>query len=601
MLLILFELIFLFFIRKECNLIAVFLISLANSSFFSFFLSFIPKKISKKISYIIVVLLLVIFITHTIYYAVFGDVLSISTALNNITAIAFYEVIIDKLIRHWYILVMYVTLSIIYILLIHRDVIYIKKNKFCYAAIILFIISGVIAFGIGETDKNVLLKNVKEYGLLTTIQIDLKNYFLSSDTKMVYNENNESYSTLDYNILNTKFIESDNEEINEISKYLRNSIPSNKNEYTGIFKGKNLIIILAESFSEVAIDKDLTPTLYKLYNEGIKFENYYSPTFRIGTADAEYMLDNSLLPVDINTALIESNDNYMIYNYANVFKENGYNIYSYHNYDYDYYERDKYFKNLDYNYLACGNGLEDIINCNARIPSDYEMMKETISDYIDDDNFMTYYVTMSGHFNYDSNHTIVKKNYDLVKELSYSEKVRYYMATQIELDRGVNALIDILKEKNKLEDTVIMIVGDHYPHGLTLEEFNEISTYERDKMFEKVKMPLIIYNSEVSDISTDKYFSMIDILPTILNLYGFSFDSRLLLGRDVFSDNLTPVIFYNRSFITEKGKYNSLTEKFSGDYDKKYISSIQNDMYNKFRISRLILENDYYKIFKTDN
>lgn len=598
MLLLLFELIFSLFIGKGSNLVSLTLISLAISSFFSILLSFFSKKISNKISYALSIILLIVFIIHTIYYSIFGDILSLSTVVNNTKAIAFYEVLIDKLIKHWYLFLIYIVITGIYILLIRKNIIPIKKNKFYYISIFLLMLSGFIAFNINKNNEFVLMKSVKNNGLFITIFKDIKNNYLGHDSKIIYNENNEKYSVSDYNILDTKFPKTKNKEINEISSYLQNSVPSNKNEYTGLFKDKNLIIILAESFSDIAIDKEITPTLYKLHSESIKFNNYYSPTFRIGTADAEYMLDNSLLPVDIETALVESNSNYLIYNYAKAFKNIGYKTYAYHNYDYDFYERDKYFENLEYNYLACGNGLEKKINCNLKTPSDYEMMKKTINDYVKDDKFMTYYVTMSGHFNYSSNHTIVKKNYDLVKDLPYSEKVKYYLATQIELDKGINSLITTLKENDRFDDTVIMIVGDHYPHGLTLEEFNEKSSYERDKMFEKVKMPLIIYNSEIEKISTSKYFSMIDILPTILNLYGISFDSRLLIGRDAFSNNETPIIFYNRSFITNRGTYNALSGKSEGKLTKDDITNINKDMYNKFRASRLILENNYYSLLK---
>lgn len=598
MLLVLFEVIFSLFVVKEGNLLVIILTSLAISAFFSLVLSFFSKNIQNKLNYIFIIILLIIFLVHTIYYTIFDDILSLNTILNNLKAIAFYEVLIDRIIRYWYLILIYIILAIINILLIHKNVMNLKKNKNYYIAMILFILSGILVFNINKNTDNILIKSARNNGLLMTICKDIKNTFFNNDSKIIYNENNEKYLVSEYNILNTEFPKTKNEEINEISSYLKNSIPSNKNEYTGIFKDKNLIIILAESFSDIAIDKELTPTLYKLYNDSIRFNNYYAPTFRIGTADAEYMLDNSLYPVDIETALVESNNNHLIYNYANVFKDIGYKTYAYHNYDYDFYERDKYFENLKYNYLACGNGLEEKINCSLKTPSDYEMMKNTVNDYINDEKFMTYYVTMSGHFNYSSNHTIVEKNYNLVKELPYSEKVKYYLATQIELDKGIEALMKELKDNNKLDNTVIMLVGDHYPHGLTLDEFNEKSSYKRDKMFEKVKMPLIIYNPEVKNISTDKYFSMIDILPTILNLYGISFDSRLLIGRDVFSENETPVIFYNRSFITNKGTYNALLEKGEGTLTKDDIKTVKDDMYNKFRASRLILENDYYSLIK---
>lgn len=600
MLILLFELFFLLFIGKRGNWFLISLFSLIISFCYYLVLSFVPKKINKKITNVSVIILILIYIFQFIYFQIFGDLLSISTILDNSDAVVFYQIVLNKILVNWYVIFIYLLLGGLYLFLINKEKIVIKKSKFYYIIPVLFIVLFIYFSENNDANKKdfILLKSVKEYGLLITIKDDIKNYFFPSNDSVVYTVNEGKYNTKEYNILDIDFPISDDSFINEISNYLENQEPTKKNEYTGIFENKNLIVILAESFSELSIDEDITPTLYRLYNNSIKFNNYYSPLYRVGTADGEYVVDNSLLPIDKDTALIESNDNYLIYNYANVFKSLDYNIFAYHNYDYDYYDRNVYFGNLGYDYLACGNGLEESINCELRIPSDYELFKSTIDYYINEDKFMTYYITMSGHVNYDESHSIVKKNYDLVKDLPYSEKSKFYLSTQIELDRGLEVLINKLEENNKLDDTVIMLVGDHYPYGLSLDEINELSSYNRDNIFEKVKMPLIIYNRNLKDVNIDKYCSQIDILPTILNLFGVEYDSRLLLGKDIMSDGLSPIIFQNRSFITENGKYNAITEVFNGDGDKQYIEDIRNQIYNKFRISRLILEKDYYKYLK---
>ena len=99
MLLVLFEVIFSLFVVKEGNLLVIILTSLAISAFFSLVLSFFSKKIQNKLNYIFIIILLIIFLVHTFYYTIFGDILSLSTILNNIKAIAFYEVLIDKIIN----------------------------------------------------------------------------------------------------------------------------------------------------------------------------------------------------------------------------------------------------------------------------------------------------------------------------------------------------------------------------------------------------------------------------------------------------------------------------------------------------------------------
>lgn len=100
-------------------------------------------------------------------------------------------------------------------------------------------------------------------------------------------------------------------------------------------------------------------------------------------------------------------------------------------------------------------------------------------------------------------------------------------------------------------------------------------------------------------IKVEKIGSSLDILPTVLNLFGVEFDSRLLIGRDILSDSDPLVIFSDRSFITNKGRYNAITGEFvpnSGEeIEEDYVKEINNVIYKKYQMSRLILENDYYR------
>lgn len=347
----------------------------------------------------------------------------------------------------------------------------------------------------------------------------------------------------------------------------------------------------------MAIMEDITPTLYKLKNEGINFNNFYTPLFPVSTADGEYLTDTSLLPAEGIWSIENVEGKTFPYTYANILKNDGYSTFAYHNYDYKYYKRDKYFPTMGYDtYLAAGNGLENRMDFSKVPSSDYEMVKTTIDDYIEKEKFVAYYMTMSGHMNYDKSNAIVEKNWNIVKDLAYSNKAKAYLATQIELDKALQELVTRLEEKGKLDDTVIVIVGDHYPYGLTLEEMQELSVKQLDE-FEKFNMPFIIYNSEEDKkIISNKYSSSLDVLPTILNLFGVEFDSRLLMGKDIFSDSEPLVIFSDRSYITNKGRYNSITEIFEGeDVDEAYINNVKQEIYYKYRYSRLILENDFYR------
>ena len=376
-----------------------------------------------------------------------------------------------------------------------------------------------------------------------------------------------------------------------------------------MFKGKNLIAIVGESFSSLVIREDLTPNLYKLYKEGFQFDNFYTPIFPVSTADGEYITDTSLIPKEGVWSFKEIIGNYVPYSYANVFEKMGYSSNAYHNHTATYYERDKYIETMGYNsYLAVGTGLENRMDTSNWPNSDYEMMKTTIDDYINNEKFMAYYMTVSGHMNYTKmGNAMTYKNWEQVKDLPYSERAKGYLAANIELDKAVGELLNRLEQAGKLEDTVIVISGDHYPYGLTIDEINELSTYARDEKFEKVKMPFLIWSGSMKEpIKVEKIGSSLDVLPTVLNLFGAEFDSRLLMGRDILSDTEPLVIFSDRSFITDKGKYNAVTEEFIPNegvtVEDGYVDKINATIYKKYQISRLILENDYYRhIFKTEN
>ena len=131
-----------------------------------------------------------------------------------------------------------------------------------------------------------------------------------------------------------------------------------------------------------------------------------------------------------------------------------------------------------------------------------------------------------------------------------------------------------------------------------MDEINELSNYKRDGLFEINHNSLVIYNSNMKSIKVDKVGMPIDVLPTIYNLFGIDYDSRLLAGTDLFSSSEGMVILDNLSWITDKGRYNSLTNKYTGDITTEYIDNINNIIQNKIIFSKNMLMYDGYKYIK---
>ncbi len=603
-------------------------------------LTSIKRKVGIIISYIFITIIPVIFIAQYIYYNIYQAIISLYSATNGAgQVLQFSTTILETALNRWYIMILFILPIVGFIILHKKDKIEFenKKIKQKLITLIIGVISQIIALiciintNIDEiySSRN-LYYNVNaptitanRFGILTTMRLDLtrllfgfeeKNNLVTVEQTLVKQEiiNNETTSKeIEYNSLdidwNNLITNETNPNIISIYEYISKQEPSKKNQYTGMFEGKNLIVFVAEAFTDLAIDEEITPTLYKLYSEGFQFNNFYTPLYPVSTADGEYITDTSLIPEEGTWSLEKVEKNYMPYSYANIFEELGYSSQAYHDHTATYYNRHKYLKGMGYDsYLAKGNGLEKRMNLSNWPSSDLEMIDVTTSDYLkeDDEKFLTYYMTVSGHLQYiPSGNKIVEKNWSYVENLDYSEKTKGYLAAQIELDRAVELLIKRLEEAGKLEDTVILISGDHYPYGLTLQEVNELSEVERDDNFEKHRSTALIWNSKMKEpIKIDKISSSLDLLPTILNLFGIEFDSRLLMGRDILSDNEPLVIYSNRSFITKYGKYTTLTNKFEPfeeleeGYDiDTYVKNISNIIYNKYQMSKLILNNDFYR------
>lgn len=590
--------------------------------------SVFKPKVNKIITYIITIALIIIFGAQIVYYSMYEAIISFFSMMHGGQVTEFMEVIIDVVLRNWYGILLFIIPLIILIILSKKKVITFEKNSIKQIAIkitsvLIIQLIALLCVNFINTDDMYSNKNLyynihvpkvtaNRMGLLTTMRLDLQRFIfgfeekLSVQTNAIPKEEEKDSYNITYIDFDKLIKNEEDNTIKEMHKYFSSQEASKKNKYTGMFKNKNLIVLVGESFSSLAIREDLTPNLYKLYKEGFQFDNFYTPIFPVSTADGEYITDTSLIPKEGVWSFLRVAGNYMPYSYANVFEKQGYSSNAYHNHTATYYERDKYIETMGYNsYLAVGTGLEDRMDTSNWPNSDYEMVKTTVNDYINNEKFMAYYMTVSGHMNYTKiGNMMVYRNWDQVKDLPYSNKAKGYLAANIELDKAVGELLSRLEQAGKLEDTVIVISGDHYPYGLTLGEINELSTFERDDKFEKFRMPFLIWSGSMKGpIKVEKIGSSLDVLPTVLNLFGAEFDSRLLMGRDILSDSDPIVIFSDRSFITDKGRYNSLTEQFTPNegvtIEEGYVDKINTIIYKKYQMSRLILENDYYrKIFE---
>lgn len=375
-----------------------------------------------------------------------------------------------------------------------------------------------------------------------------------------------------------------------LTEYIQGQTPAAGNEYTGLFEGYNLIFLTAEGFSPYGVREDITPTLYRLIHSGFVFTNYYVPLWNTSTSDGEYVNLTGLIP-DGQFSMRKSRANDMAFSLARYFSQRRVGCMAYHDGKMDYYERQDTHNNLGYLFKAAKLGNLSAAEWGDRIfpmehpdswpASDLEMMQGTVPEYIGQDSFHVYYMTVSGHMNYSfTGNSMSRKNKDAVSELQMSENALAYIACHVELDKALEYLLQQLEAAGKLENTVICLSADHYPYAMERSQYDELAGRSTADYLDMYRNNLILWNAGMEDepVIVDKVCGAMDLMPTLLNLFGFQYDSRLFAGRDIFSDEEGMVIFNDRSFVTDTVVYDRGTKTTTWREDLEASGWLTNDV-----------------------
>lgn len=456
-------------------------------------------------------------------------------------------------------------------------------------------------------------------------QIDTDSDHISQpheDEQIQYEENKPEQNVpvkheyeLDYEVLRGL---ADNKKKAWLADYIQGLQPTYTNEYTGIFEGYNLIYLTAEGFCSYAIREDVTPTLYKLTHSGFTFENYYVPLWQTSTSDGEYINCTGLIP-DGQFSMRKSGSNNMAYSLPAFFSSQNVKSYAYHNNTLSYYDRNVTHPNLGYDFKGCklgglsaevwGKQIFPMEHPNQWPASDLEMIQGTVPEYINEERFHVYYMTVSGHMNYNfKGNAMASKNRKAVENMELSENGKAYIACNIELDKALECLLEQLQAAGQLEKTVICLSADHYPYGMTNEQYEELAGKSLSEGMDLYRNSLILWNAGMEDaVHVTKACGPMDIIPTLLNLFGFSFDSRMYAGRDILSEEEGLVIFNDRSFVTDSVIYNRKKKQtiwlkddegmdiVPDDEKESYLSDIRQEVKDRYQFSAYVLQENYYQ------
>ena len=591
-------------------------------------MSFVPGRVRRVAAPIIVAVPVVYSEIQLVYHAIFGSIMPLNLMRMGTGVVTNFgaqiEFGVKKNILGILILLVPLILSVAAVIVFRRlakerlsgrnRVVHAIILAAAVAALVAVLLPGRGVFGSAyETfsDPNVVADtSYKNIGMFATVAQEIRYMIFGSDEAGVrlYNTDEidpDGYDSGRYNVIDTLDFDklassTDDEALKNLDEYFTNVAPTKKNLYTGMFEGYNVVEFCAESFSPYFIDPELTPTLYKMTNHGFIFNNYYG-SFQSVTTDGEYTMSMGNFPdfsrTKVSSSFDVSADNYLPFCLGNALGERGYAAYAYHNYLGSFYNRTITHPNMGYDFKSVGYGLDMEIQWPS---SDKEMIEKSIDDYIDSQPFVAYYMTFSGHYQYNWHNEMSAKNRAVVESLPqyHTEAVQSFVACNLEVEYALTYLMERLEEKGIADKTLIVLTNDHYPYGLSEEEYNELKGEPVDTVFERYRNSFICYCEGMKDITVDAYCSTQDILPTVLNLLGVPYDSRLLAGRDALSNCEHIAILADGSFITENMRYDAESNEAyasdGGDVDEGLFNHLNFVVQNRFTVSREILYSDYY-------
>ena len=613
---------------------------------------FIPKRVHKYINIIFIFICSIYALAETAFNNYIGVYMSLGTSSQLGAVIDYIREFILSFKWYYYFNLLPFVISILYYIFINKRIITkfnISKDKNDYKSLnkinfikkiglylLILIIFVTLHFStlyipfmqnkLQVVSNSKLFKNpsvpsiaIKQFGVTTYGIIDVKHYFFPNELTDEYNVENNKKNNSGENTTRTfddsdwkELIENEtNTKLNTLNKYFINNNITDINEYTGLFKDKNLIVIMLESVNDIIINKEDYPNFYKMYNEGMHWENNYSPRNSCSTGNNEMSGMTGLYSIYNTCTANKYKENTYFESIFNLFNNQGYKTFSAHNYTEHYYYRNEIHTNMGSGKYY---GVEDLgisySNLYKNWSSDEDFMTEVLKildkDY-SDGKFMTWLTTVSSHQPYYYSSIEGDKYLDLYEDLNIKKDLKRYKSKLKILDNALGILLDGLKAKGILDDTVIVMYGDHYPYGLSTSTINSVLDYDTTVDYEAERVPFVIYNSETTSQTFDEYTSYINILPTIANLFDLNYDPRLYMGTDLLSEDYESlVVFADGSWKNEYAYYDASKSDIEYFTDKTYtieeLQAINENIDMKIKMSSLAIKNNYFNyLYKTLN
>lgn len=303
------------------------------------------------------------------------------------------------------------------------------------------------------------------------------------------------------------------------------------NDMSGVYEGKNLMLIQLESIDTWMLTEEYMPNLYALKQDSLSFTNHFTPAYiTAGTFNTEFMVNTSLIPAQPGVSMSVYTSNAFPNAMASLFEAKGYTARSFHGSEAEIYTRGPIHENLGYEKYYAGSDMQMYhYQFDRYLMSGYEAMTES-------DPFFSFIITISGHGAYGPHNLIGKEHQaaaDAVAKRT-EENYRYAVAHAMETDVFIGLLLERLEAEGRLEDTVLIFYADHCNYYLLdntllkdIKGVEDLNQADNTDWF--------IYDGGKTTGTVDKVTSSLDVLPTIANLFGLDADYGAMIGHDAFS------------------------------------------------------------------
>jgi len=546
----------------------------------------IKNKKGKILYSIFFIISIILFLVNNIYYSMTDSFFSFNLlGLASEGSEYFKDALLNCNI--WvYISAVIITLTFILAIKHYPKVKHTERKNILYIIIVFFIIHTVTPVLLGKANDDLEWSTWR----------NPRNIYIN------FNDSNKSmmisgiyeYSFRDFYITYLKTKKSTNEEeLTYLEEEYSKEEENYSNEYKGKYQDKNLIIIQLEGLDSWMLTEEDTPTLYNMMNNSINFKNHYSYYNGGGsTFNSEFAVNTGFItPLSYTKNAYTFNKNSFPYSLANLFKDKGYSVNAFHMNTSEYYSRGVNYKNWGYdNYY----GLQDLgtYTDDSYILDRELILNETFNEKMfSEEKFVNYIIAYSSHLPFSTSSGVCKKlvTEDIIKDLGLLEQYQSenliitYEKDKLlegktilkieeisidgtennvyeveipemteeqcakrqakETDYMVELLIQNLTDKGLLENTVIAVFTDHYLY--TLEDQNIIYNYKGTDNNLINKTPFFIWTSGSETKEVKEVTSQLNILPTLLNLFGLEYHPNYYIGADALNSNYDGYVFFD--------------------------------------------------------